>query len=140
MKLLRGIKKAKWAESAQITTKDTDILNLLPDPIGDLATSKSTISVWDIGQNEARLDKIVKELAGRRQKPQPFEFAVFSSDILDNLGILTENIHDNQTKELGKYHHNINIPSSEKLLELAKSLILDAKRDWKTKIEIAKIP
>lgn len=139
MVLLRGIKKLRWILVPNTVKDDTDILNLPPDPIGDLPTQSMKLSVWNIGSDKRRLEETIKELASRR-KPQHYEYATFSSDILDDLGIIYEKKIDIQAKNLGQYHYNINIPTSEKLLEFAKSLILNAETARLTKLEITKIP
>lgn len=140
MELLLGIKEAKWAESAQITTKDTDILNLIPDPICNLNISMSKLSVWDIGSEQARLGETIKQLDANRNRRQNYDYAIFSSELLDELGISFDNTFSNLAKKIGNYHYDIHIPSSEKLLELTKSLILKAKRDRMTKGEIERLP
>ena len=140
MELLLGIKQAKWAESAHVTTKDTDILNLLPDPICNLNITKLKLSVWDIGSKQARLGETIKQLDLSRENRQNYDYAIFSSDILDELGISFNNTFSKLAKEISEYHYDIYIPSSEILLELTKSLILYAERDRMTKMEIARLP
>ena len=139
MELLLGIKKAKWAESANITTKDTNILNLLPDPICNLNISELKLSVWDVGINRARFNEIIKEIVKDRSIPN-YDYSIFSDKLLNNLGISFDQTFSMQLKKIGNYHYDIHIPSSEILLELTKSLILYAERDRMTKREIDRLP
>ena len=139
MELLQRIKKVKWVESADTTTDDTAILDLLPDPIGDLPTSGMKLSVWDIGIDRRRENEIIRELAKKRERVQYFDYAIFSSALLDDLDISFENTFSTEVKKIGQHHYDIHIPSSEKLLELTKSLILKAVRDRKQKSEIEEL-
>lgn len=125
MEFIREIKKAKWNLSVDNTTDDTEILNLMPDPVCNINTSEMKISVWDIGTNRERFGNIVKALTKGR-KLKNFDFAIFSSDLLDDLGVEFNKSGSPLNEIIGDHHYDIEIPTSKNLLELTKSLILNA--------------
>ena len=140
MELLRTIKKARWNLSVEITSDDTKILNLLPDPIGNLNTIESRLSVWDIGIDRGRLGQIIKSLAKRGDKFQNIAYAIFSSALLEKHHISMKKTLSSEHKKISNYHYDIEIPTSKNLLELTKSIILNAELDRMYSKEIENLP
>ncbi len=117
-----GDKKLTWLKTGEIPAA----------PLSDLkASPHSKISVWKIEVESTNLKRIVAAMAAKLQHLDKFDFAMFSEELLNGIGIQIKKSSgqsaDPNANE--KWHYDMIEVSANKLINLIKSVETKGSKD-----------
>ncbi len=117
--VLRGIRQNRWDDD--LTRFPWLAPGEVPaDPLGDLATTSCTLSVWLIDDDEENLGRVVTALATRRDSLANFDYILVDSRLLTDNGFKVApapgDTPDNTANE--NWHLDIEELSATQLLNL----------------------
>ncbi len=128
-RLLRIVNLARWMKLDPDWLPDDDFP---ADPVCDLRTKDNVLSTWVLSEDDGNLERLVAGLAVAREKLTKFDWAIFDTDLLDELGI-----EERQTQGQGcpdielcrDFHYHLTNISANRLVRLAKAI--SAQRELK---------
>jgi hypothetical protein len=120
--LLRAIRKNRWYKSEAVAWLPEG--EIQADPLGDLATSNNTLSVWQVEDDDSNLEKVITALASSRASISNLDYAVLNIDLLTETGIKIE-INPGETPyELANvWHRDLIELTATKIVRLAETMM-----------------
>jgi hypothetical protein len=124
-RFLRKIRRARWDKQTFCDTMPWLQANEFPaDPLGDLATVRGKMSVYEVPSPES-LKRIAAAIAAGGDAPSNVDYIVFDSEILAALPVqIEETLGECPAPDVNNLHRHITQVSAERLLAIAR-LILD---------------
>lgn len=119
--LLRTVRENRWyKEPAAAWLQEGDVP---ADPLGDLATTQNTLSVWQVEPDRSNLERVVRAVAIGKQKVADAGWVLFDSDLLEPLGIAVKDV-PGATKDAhaNQWHRDLVDLSGSKLVALARAI------------------
>jgi hypothetical protein len=120
--LLRKIRLNRWLKP--------DDLSWLPpgeiqaDPLGDLATTKNDLSVWEIDDEQSNLDAVLVAYSLTTQRIDDLAYRLINVDDIVAIHIEIKNTEmPTKVKGVGEFHRDLSSLSATKLIETAKLLM-----------------
>lgn len=123
--LLRAIRKTRWYNSSNITWLTRG--EIQADPLGDLATSQNTLSVWQVEDDGSNLEQIITALASGRDSISNLDYAVFDLNLLCGIGIdIKDEPGVTPYEKANIWHKDLIELTGRKLVKLAEAMLTNA--------------
>lgn len=136
---LRKVRWMRWED--RIIDPKTPFTAISPDPLGDVSTIKKKLSLWQVDDDFANLDRVIALLAATVQAPAEFAFITFPADQVDFLGlrVTQDNGQSPDAKANVMWHFDLEVPSAEHLIRFARFLLHQGKRDRKNVEDVKRL-
>jgi hypothetical protein len=118
--LLRKIKENRWFKTDE-TTRLLGVGDAPSDPLGDLATTQSRLSVFEVAGDGSNIERIVRALAVSGNHISDTGYVLFNSDLLEQeeIAIRDEGGATPDT-EANSWHRDLIGLSARKLVALTR--------------------
>lgn len=128
--LLRKIRKNRWYKTDETSWLPDN--ELQADALDDLRTKANELSVYSVDDNESNLGRVIAALAANTDHPSIIDFAIFSQEILEEIGVRARSsrgeLLDDQANE---WHYDLYELSASRILELARVIKAKARIERK---------
>jgi hypothetical protein len=119
---VRNVRQNRWLKNiAEPYLLQDDVP---ADVMGDIQTSNSTLSVYEIDDAETNLERAVRAVAAGKDNIAATGYVVFSPDLLGECGIRIEHVPGRSCdSHFNQWHRNLIVPSGLKLVALARAIL-----------------
>jgi hypothetical protein len=121
--LLRNVRENRWHKAEAKPWLDRD--DVPADPLGDLKTTKHSLSVWEVASDRSNLERIVRNvtLLGNSSLADT-GWVLFDSALLEPIDIGCENVAGTSPdSEANAWHRNLVGLSGKRLVALTKAIL-----------------
>jgi tRNA(Leu) C34 or U34 (ribose-2'-O)-methylase TrmL len=127
-KLLRKVKQNRWFKTDAQTLLDSG--DVPSDPLGDLNTSQSKLSVFQVDENLGNIERIARALALGSQRIDNVGFVLFDASLLDQASIGLDST-DGETMDavVNKCHRDLTNLTGNKLVALTRLILVEGDSD-----------
>lgn len=121
--LLRSIRKSRWYASDTFPWLLKG--EIQADPLGDLATSVNTLSVWQVEDDRSNLEKIITALASNRDSLSNLDYSLLDISLLPGIEVKIEpNPGATLYEAANIWHRDLVELTATKLVKLAEIMLL----------------
>lgn len=126
--ILRKIRKNRWYKYEKNELPWLSEGDVQADPLGDLATTKNELSVWQIENDKSNLEQVIAALRANCDDIANIDFALFDSKFLKDIKVAIRRSHGGSKDEMANsiWHYDLFELSAFKLIELTKVIIANA--------------
>lgn len=104
-----------------------------------MATNNNKLSLWEVDNNRANLDRVIAALAATRNNFQHFQYSLVERKLIEGLDInLEKTIGQTPDEIVNQYHYDLIEMSGSKLISLAMMMLSNATRTEMLKNEVEK--
>ena len=136
-KLLRKSENKKWLPLEKATWLSQG--DIQADPVGDLATKGNTLSLYELEDGQANLNRIIAALAATRGNVQHFEYTLIERSDIESLGIKIKKTKGMTADEgVNDCHYDLFELSGYQIVSLAKMIFLKGARTQMLKDDVRK--
>ncbi len=120
--ILRKIRKIRWYLPPWLPEHD-----LQADALGDLSTKDNELSVWQINDDKANLERIIAALDAKCDSLSNFDYAIFDQKILDENNIKLRRSDGISADEEANHlwHFDLYELSALKIVKLARDVLTE---------------
>jgi hypothetical protein len=136
---LRKVKWNRWQERA--VDPLCAYTALPPDPLGDVSTTRRILSLWEVSEDRANLDRIIALLAATVQAPAECAFVIFPATQLVDLELQATKIDGNSPDAAAnlKWHFDLHVASADHLVRFARFLLSQGELARRNPTEVKKL-
>jgi hypothetical protein len=137
-KLLRKVKQNRWFKpDAQPLLDSGDVPS---DPLGDLNTSQSRLSVFQVEEDLSNIERIARALALNAQRIDAVGYVLFDVSLLGQASIGLDST-DGETMDsvVNKCHRDLTNLTGNKLVALTRLILLEGESDTILKKRIVEL-
>jgi len=119
--ILRTIRKAKWYRNEGVSWLPGG--QIQADALSDLSTNENKLSVWEISENRADLEKVITALAATKHHVSNVDYAILEKSFLTQISIIFEK-HDGGTpyEAVNSLHCHLLELTAHKIYEVARGI------------------
>ena len=132
------LKKLDWFLEEPISWLSTG--DIPADPLGQLATKKNTLSVYEVNDDQYRIERVAAALAANRKDIDTIEYFTFDQSILERVGISLRDVKgDTCDEEVNSWHRDMIEISGNNLLTFAKQVVQIIPSDFVVKPRVREL-